>query len=69
MTEREKNGFDNDALQGGETNPPPGEDEREFGAGGQRVIDTLDGDDAPHRDVDRDSTIPSGVQPSGRTKE
>jgi hypothetical protein len=69
MTEREKNRRDNDARQSGETNPALGQDERDFGAGGQRVVDTIDRDDAAHRDVDRDPTIPSGRQPSGRTKE
>ncbi len=35
MSNREPNRRVNDALQSGKTNPAPGEDERDFGAGGQ----------------------------------
>jgi hypothetical protein len=69
MTEREKNRRDNDSRQSGETDQALGQDERDFGAGGQRVVNTLGRNDAAHRDVDRDPTLPSGRQPSGRTKE
>jgi hypothetical protein len=69
MMDRDSNRRDNDALQSGETNPALGQDERDFGAGRQRTVDTIDRDDAKHRDVDRDPTLPAGHKPSGQTKE
>lgn len=57
MTDREQNRRENDALQSGEDDPAYGQDSRDFGEGGQQVTDTIDKNDAPHRDVDRDPTL------------
>jgi hypothetical protein len=56
MADREQNRRENDALQSGEGNPAFGQDDRDFGTGGQTVTQELDGDDAPHRDTRRDTT-------------
>jgi hypothetical protein len=57
---------DNDALQSGEGDLALGQDERAFGAGGQKVQRPLDGNDAPDRDAARDGTLPHDAQPSSR---
>ena len=58
------NKAENDALQSGEGDLARGEDEREFGAGGQDAQST---GGHPDRDVDRDGKLASaGVSASGR---
>ncbi|HEX8387682.1 MAG TPA: hypothetical protein VF636_01580 [Sphingomonas sp.] len=58
------NKTENDALQSGETDIARGQDEREFGAGGQDVQSTGAKED---RDVDRDGKLASaGVDASSR---
>jgi hypothetical protein len=42
MADRDKNCRDNAARQSGEGQPARGTDERDFGAGGQTVVDTID---------------------------
>jgi len=58
MSDRDKNRRDNDALQSSEVDPALGQDERAFGAGGQKVQRPLSGEDAPDRDPERDETLP-----------
>jgi hypothetical protein len=59
MANRDKNQRDNDALQSSEIDPALGQDERAFGAGGQKVQQPLDGgDDKPDRETGRDPTVP-----------
>ena len=65
MSRREPNRRDNDALQSGEGDLAVGQDEREFGAGGQKVQRALGKHEAANRDVDRDPTVPAGQSPSG----
>ena len=63
MTDREPNRGENDSLQSSETDEALGQDERAFGAGGQKVQQPLgSGDDKPDRDPNRDPTVP-GRQP------
>jgi hypothetical protein len=58
MTDRDSNRRDNDSRQSSETDPALGQDERAFGAGGQKVQRPLSGDDAPDREPGRDPTVP-----------
>ena len=69
MDERNRKGRDNESLQSGEDDLAVGQDEREFGAGGQVVQDSLDGNDAPDRDPNRDATLPRGQQASTRRQQ
>ena len=63
MTDREPNRRENDSLQSSEADEALGQDERAFGAGGQKAQQPLgSGDDKPDRDPDRDPTVP-GRQP------
>ena len=58
------NKAENDALQSGEGDLARGEDEREFGAGGQDAVST---GGRPDRDVNRDEKLHSaGVDASAR---
>lgn len=63
MTDREHNRRVNDSLQSGEGDPAYGEDQRDFGEGGQTVLDP---DSREQHDIHRDPTIPPGLQPSER---
>ncbi|CAA9506964.1 MAG: hypothetical protein AVDCRST_MAG39-1766 [uncultured Sphingomonadaceae bacterium] len=54
MSDRKENKAINDALQSGEGDPARGQDEQEFGAGGQDVEST---GAAEQRDVDRDGKL------------
>ena len=54
MTDDVKQRRENDALQGGEGDPAYGQDARDFGEGGQRVVRPLAGDDEKDRDPTRD---------------
>ncbi len=58
MADRDKNRRENDARQSSETDPALGQDERMFGAGGQKVQRPLSGDDKPDRETGRDPTVP-----------
>jgi hypothetical protein len=58
MADRDTNRRDNDARQSSEIDPALGQDEREFGAGGQRVQRPLSGDDKSNRETGRDPTVP-----------
>jgi len=59
MADRDKNRRDNEARQSSEVDPALGQDEREFGAGGQKVQRPLaGGDDKPDRETGRDPTVP-----------
>ncbi len=71
MSDRNDRRRENDSLQSGEGNQALGQDERDFGAGGQVVERALEPgqDDQPHRDVDRDATIPEGQRASARRGE
>ena len=69
MTDRDRNQRENDSLQSSEIDPALGQDARAYGAGGQKVQRTLDGDDAPDRDVDRDASLPDNADPSARRQE
>jgi hypothetical protein len=60
MTDREHNRRTNDSLESGEGSPAYGEDSRDFGEGGQTVIDP---DAREKHDINRDPTIPRGLQP------
>ena len=58
MSNREENRRENDALQSGQGKPAYGQDDRDFGAGGQTVTNT-EGEGKPaDRKADRDSTVP-----------
>ena len=59
MADRDSNRRENDARQSSEIDPALGEDERAFGAGGQKVQRPLSGNDKPNRDTGRDPTVPS----------
>jgi hypothetical protein len=59
MADRDSNRRENDARQSSEIDPALGEDERAFGAGGQKVQRPLSGNDKPNRDTGRDRTVPS----------
>jgi hypothetical protein len=56
--DKEKQRRTNDSLQRSEADPALGQDERDFGAGHQKVQRMLSGDDAPNRKVGRDPTVP-----------
>jgi len=58
MADRDTNRREYDSRQSSETDPALGQDERAFGAGGQKVQRPLNGDDKPDRDIDRDRTVP-----------
>jgi hypothetical protein len=64
MADRDENRRENDARQSSETDQALGQDERMFGAGGQKVQRPLSGDDKPDRETGRDPTVPS--QPAER---
>ena len=68
MIDREPNRRTNDSLQSGEGDVALGEDEREFGAGGQTVQRPLNGNDVPNRRTGRDPTVPrkQGAETSRR---
>jgi hypothetical protein len=63
MSDRHTNKTENDALQSGAGDDTGrGQDEREFGAGGQDAVSTGARED---RDVERDGKLPSaGVTPA-----
>ncbi len=66
MSNRDQNKRDNDALQSSEIDAALGEDERAFGAGGQRTSGPLSSDDdASDRDADRDPTLPDSTEAEG----
>jgi amino acid transporter len=65
MSNREQNRHDNDALQSGEGNPGLGQDDRDFGAGGQTVTDTQGESSAKDREVSDDPTVPSVGESGG----
>lgn len=69
MDRRDDRRRENNALQSGENDPAIGQDEREFGAGGQVTQNPLSGDDVPKRDVNRDRSVPASQRPVGREKE
>ena len=58
MSDREANRRENDALQSGENDPAFGQDDRDFGTGGQSVTNTQGESKPADRDTDRDSTVP-----------
>ncbi len=58
MAERETNRRDNDSRQSSETDLALGQDERAFGAGGQKVQRPLSSGDSPDREFGRDPTVP-----------
>jgi hypothetical protein len=68
MSKRHPNKRENATLQSGEGQPAFGQDERQFGVGGQTEVETIDENDAPHRDVTRDPTVPEGQSPSSRAR-
>lgn len=68
MADRNKNQRENDARQSSEADPALGQDERAFGAGGQVIVDTIDENDAPHRDSDRDPMVPGRERNPERSK-
>jgi hypothetical protein len=63
MSDREPDRRTNDSLQGGEGNPEYGADPRDFGEGGQTVIDP---GSREKRDIDRDPTTPPDLRPGQR---
>ena len=63
MSNREENRRENDALQSGEGNPAFGQDNRDFGTGGQTPVGTQGEGQPEDREVDRDSTVPAGQNP------
>ena len=69
MSDRDQNRRENDQLQGGEGDVTIGEDERQFGAGGQRTQNALGGNDAPDRDPVRDGSLPAGQQASSNDQD
>jgi hypothetical protein len=60
MSNREQNRRDNDALQSGDGDPASGQDDRDFGTGGQTVTNTQGQSKPEDRETDRDSTFPEG---------
>ena len=62
MADRDRNRRENDARQSSETDKALGQDERAFGAGGQRTQGPLSSDDRTSRKTGRDPTVP-GRQP------
>ena len=66
MSKRDPNRRENDIRQSGEGQPAFGEDERDFGAGGQTMTDTLAKDDAPSRDTKRNPILPKDKVPRNR---
>lgn len=63
MSDRDQNRRLDDSLQSAEGDPAYGEDQRDFGEGGQT---DLDPDSKEQRDIHRDPTIPPGLQPGER---
>ena len=59
MSNREQNRRENDTLQSGEGDLSLGQDERDFGAGGQAVQNTQDEGGREDREAGRDPTVPS----------
>lgn len=68
MTHRELNRRTNDSPQSGEGDLALGEDERDFGAGGQVVQRPLSRNDAPDRRTGRDPTVPGRGQQERRPR-
>jgi hypothetical protein len=58
MNNREQNRRENDALQSGEGNLAYGQDDRDFGTGGQTVTNTQGEGNPTDRETGRDSTAP-----------
>ena len=58
MSNREQNRRENDALQSGEGDPAFGQDDRDFGTGGQTVTNTQGESSPEDRGTDRDPTVP-----------
>jgi hypothetical protein len=58
MSNREANRRENDALQSGENDPAFGQDDRDFGTGGQTVTNTQGESKPADRDTGRDSSLP-----------
>lgn len=63
MSDRSENRRDNDALQSGKGRPGEGQDPADFGAGGQKVTNTQGESSPEDRQVERESTVPSGDRP------
>lgn len=59
MSDRNENRRDNDSLQSGEGRPGQGQDEGDFGAGGQTVTNTQGESSPEDRRVERESTVAS----------
>jgi hypothetical protein len=66
MSNREQNRRENDALQSGEGDPAFGQDDRDFGTGGQTVTNTQGEGSSADRDTDRDGSVPAGERASAR---
>ncbi len=64
MSDRDQNRRANEQLQGAEGEAKVGDDERQFGAGGQRTQTPLSGNDAPDRDPARDQSLPPNQTPT-----
>lgn len=62
MSDREQNKRENDALQSSQDDLAYGQDERDFGAGGQDELRALSPPDAPDRDPTRDASLPEGAE-------
>ena len=58
MNNREQNRRENDALQSGEGNLAYGQDDRDFGTGGQTVTNTQGEGNPADRETGRDATAP-----------
>ena len=58
MNNREQNRRENDALQSSESDPAFGQDDRDFGTGGQTVTNTQGQGSPDDRSTTRDSTVP-----------
>jgi hypothetical protein len=65
MSDRSENRRENDALQSEEGRPGEGQDAGDFGAGGQTVTNTQGEGSPKDRQVDRESTLPTGNRPEG----
>jgi hypothetical protein len=64
MSNREENRRTNDALQSGESDLAFGQDDRDFGTGGQTPVSTQ-GEGSPRdRETGRDGSVPEGQTPA-----
>jgi hypothetical protein len=64
MSNREANRRENDSLQSGENNPAYGQDDRNFGTGGQTVTDTQGEGRPEDRETGHDESVPSNQSAS-----